>query len=347
MADTSAVGESGPTAEEARVMLQCEKDKMLTAAPVPAPPGMDAALERLFDTYALSPSKRRAFHTVKAAKNMPVALANLDDEQVIWAVAVSTFDMSDEPSPSDIKFFDRAVEERVRRLEEAERVYGWFTLKWTPPTMRRLILNWYCGMLTIDPALTTTKGSPIQFVREYYGAETEYPGPEGQTDAWKQESIDLYVLMARSTCMAYPMATTKGIVSFSDMQDFDWEKYDMSTKERNASIGALIPNKLARMITFHPDDKMRGFYKDMTQRMRRKYGFVVYDDFSSAVAGEADLLPPADLLPSFVGGSRRVDTLACLRYLFRREPEALALLEEVHDRMEAAGEIPTPKHMKL
>ena len=35
------------------------------------------------------------------------------------------------------------------------------------------------------------------------------------------------------------MATRKGIVSFSDMQDFDWDKYDMGTKERNADIGCV------------------------------------------------------------------------------------------------------------
>jgi hypothetical protein len=29
----------------------------------------------------------------------------------------------------------------------------------------------------------------------------------------------------------------------------------------------LIPNKLTRMITFQSDEKMRGFYKDITKSM--------------------------------------------------------------------------------
>jgi len=210
--------------------------------------------------------------------------------------------------------------------------------------MRRLIINWFCGMLVIDPALHTSDGSPIQFVHEYYGPESEYPDHDGQTEEWKKEGTDLYVLMARSICRAYPAATTKGIVSISDMQEFDWEKYDMETKSRHSDIGSLLPNKLSRMITFHPDEKMRGFYKDMGKRMREKFGFVQYEDLESAQKGEGDFLP--DDLPTFVGGKRRVDVLECLKYLFRCEPEALALLLDTHKTMEASGELPRPKHME-
>lgn len=167
--------------------------------------------------------------------------------------------------------------------------------------MRRLITNWFCGMLVIVPEVTTTTGSPIQFVHEYYGEDSGCPRKENQTDEWIQESIELYVLMARSICKAYPNSTTKGITSFSDMQDFDWDKYDMNTKERNANIGSLIPNKLVRMITFHPDEKMEGFYNDMTASARKKWGFAQYSDFESAVKGEKDLLPKD--LPTFVGGA--------------------------------------------
>jgi len=307
-----------------------------------------SVLDQLFETYGLSEAQCRAFHVVRAAKNMPSLemkrfVADLNDEEIVWAVAVATFDMPADPTVSELKSFDQAVEQRVRRLEEAERTYGWFSLQWTPAVMRRLIITWFCGMLVIDPALQTKGGSPIQFVYEFYGEGSQYPDHEGQTEEWKKESIDLYVLMARSICRAYPTATTKGIVSFSDMQDFDWDKYDMESKSRNADISSLVPNKLSRMITFHPDEKMRGFYEDMSKRMRKKYGFVLYDDFQSAKDGEGDFLP--EELPTFVGGSRRVDILECLKHLFHREPEALELLLDTYAKMEASGEIPQPIHM--
>jgi len=312
---------------------------------------MPDVLDGLFETYGLSEAQRRAFHVcrrdaVKNASSLETKafIADLDDEEIVWAVGVESVNLPPNPTERDLKSLDQAVEQRVRRLEEAERTYGWFSLKWTPATMRRLITNWFCGICVIDPALQTKEGSPIQFVREFYGEESEYPDHEGQTDEWKKESIDLYVLMARSTCRAYPAATTKGIVSLSDMQDFDWDKYDMESKSRNSGISTLVPNKLSRMITFHPDDKMRGFYNDMGKRMRKKFGFEQYDDFQSAKEGEGGFLP--EELPSFVGGDRRVDILECLKYLFRREPEALALLLDTHASMDAAGELPRPKHME-
>ena len=304
----------------------------------------DDATTTLLDDYNLTDEQRRIFHAMKKLRNMP-DIPGLTDEDILWAVAVGTVGMPSNPTASDLKFHERIIEERVRKYEEAERRYGWFSLQWTKPIMKRLLFNWFCGMLVIDPNLQTSDGSPIQFVHEYYGDESRYPNPEDQTDEWKQEGIELYVLMARSTCRAYPTSTTKGIVSFSDMQDFDWDKYDMGTKERNGDIGSLVPNKLRRMITFHPDDKMRKFYDDMSERSRKKWGFEQYDDFQSAVEGEKDLLP-VDELPTFVGGTYKVDILECLKYLFRREPEALALLLETHSEMESSGELPMPKHMQ-
>ena len=230
-------------------------------------------MDNLFEKYELSQFQIQAFHNVKKTPNMPSFMSKIDDEEIIWAVAVATFDMPPNPSDRDVIFYGKAVEERVRKLEEAETRYGWFSLEWTEKPMRQLIVNWFCGMLVIDPDLKTRDGSPIQFVHEYYGPESKYPHPENQTEEWKKDMMDLYVLMARSTCRVYPSATVKGIVSFSDMKDFDWGKYDMETKLRNADIGALIPNKLARMISIRPDEKMTGFYEKMTPRYR--FGIVV------------------------------------------------------------------------
>lgn len=304
----------------------------------------DTAIQNLFDKYELSEEQQRLFHAMKNLRNMP-AIPGLTDEHILWAVTVGTVGMPESPTSSDVKFYQRIVEERVRKYEEAESRYGWFSRQWTKDTMKRLITQWFCGMLVIDPKLCTSTGSPIQFVREYYGDGSGYPTPEHQTDDWKKESMDLYVLMARSICLSYPTSTTKGIVSVSDMQDFDWDKYDMGTKERNADIGSLVPNKLTKMITFHPDEKMRGFYNDMTPRMRKKYGFEQYEDYDAAVDANQGFLP--EDLPTFVGGSYHVDILECLKYLFRCEPEALDLLVETHAEMEALGELPNPKHMEV
>lgn len=282
---------------------------------------------------------------MKNLRNLPLGLKeHLDssEEELIWAVSVATIGIPAEPSISEMKFYERQCEARVRKLNDAEGQYKWFTLQWTKPLIQKLLNNWFCGMLVIVPGLATTSGSPIQFVHEYYGESSGYPKKEDQTQEWVKESIDLYVLMARSTCKAYPNATLKGITSFSDMQDFDWEKYDMSSKERNANIGALIPNKLARMITFNPDEKMRKFYDDMTESARKKWGFAQYDNYTSAVESEKEL--PREL-PTFVGGTLEVDILDCLKYLFRREEDALALLIETHKEMVEMGTLPCPRHM--
>lgn len=275
---------------------------------------------------------------------MPSFISDIDDEELIWTVAVATIDMSNNPDEKELKFFDEAVEERVRRLEEAERRYGWFSLKWSKTSMRQLILHWFCGIMVIDPDLRTSDGSPIQFVHEYFGPGSGYPDPENQTDEWKQGTINFYVLMARSICKTYPAATFKGIVSFSDMKDFDWNKYDWESKSRNGDICSFIPNKLRRMISIRAGDRMRKFYDDVGPRVRKKYGFILYDDYESALAGESNFLP-ADL-PSFVGGTYKVDVLKCLKHLFAKEPEVLLLMMETYEEMEKAGEIPMPEHMK-
>ena len=57
----------------------------------------------------------------------------------------------------------------VRKLEDNERLYRWWSAEWTKPLIRRFILNWFCGLLVIVPDIVAEDGSPIQFVREYYG----------------------------------------------------------------------------------------------------------------------------------------------------------------------------------
>lgn len=63
--------------------------------------------------------------------------------------------------------------------------------------------------------------------------------------------------MVPSVCKSYPMATMKGLVSLANMTDFDWDKYDMGQKMRHSDIQGYIPNKLVRMISLKPDDKMK------------------------------------------------------------------------------------------
>ena len=87
-------------------------------------------------------------------------------------------------------------------------------------------------------------------------------------------------------------------------------------------------------------------HTDMGARSRKKWGFAQYEDFETAVVRESDLLPPAECLPTFVGGERRVEICECLRHLFRREPDALELMFETYSEMKDAGEIPCPAHMR-
>jgi len=314
------------------------------------------ALEDLFKKYQLTPAQINAFNTIKTTKNMPDFFKTLPNEELIWCVCVATFDMrKDEQkaklTPNDIKFYNNKVEERVRKLEEAEKRFGWFSKNWTKPLMKRLITHWFCEMFVIDPnpKLRTKDGNILQWMHEYYGPGSNYPDKNNQTDNWKQEVMEHYVLLSRTICKVYPEATFKGIVSFSDMKDFNWDLYDMETKSRNADIGSMIPNKLTKMITIRPDEKMKNFYKEMTPRLRKKYGFVQYESFQEAMGHEHDekgYLPGEDFIPTFVGGTYKVDLIGTLRYLFSKEPEALKLMEETYLEMKENGEIPRPDYME-
>ena len=113
---------------------------------------------------------------------------------------------------------------------------------------------------------------------------------------------------------------------------------------RNTDVNTLIPVKFARMVSVRPDERMKAFFKETGDRMLRKWGFVAYDDSESAVVGEKDVI--SDEVPTFVGGAWRVDVLGCLKYLFRTEPEILALSLVVWDQLKGEGGLPCPKHMQ-
>ena len=100
------------------------------------------------------------------------------------------------------------------------------------------------------------------------------------------------------------LSTTKGLVSVANMTDFDWDKYDMEQKMRHSNIQAVIPNKLRRMISINPDEKMKKHMEDF-KAVAKKYGFVMYDTYDEAVTGETGLLPSE--MPTWVGGSLKVD----------------------------------------
>merc|ERR1712178_649471 len=114
------------------------------------------SLDDLFLIYELSKTQKSMFENVKITKNMPSFFDSLSDEEIIWAILNATFDMSkDSPTESDIKFYSQKVEERVRRLEEAENRYKWFSIKWDRKFMKKLLVNWFCGIMVIDPELKT------------------------------------------------------------------------------------------------------------------------------------------------------------------------------------------------
>ena len=210
--------------------------------------------------------------------------------------------------------------------------------------MEMLIKTWACGLTLVDPALERAKtGGLMMFTHEYHGEEY-YPAPADQTDEWKLQGQLMFTLMIRSLCRAYTGCVGHGIVSFSFMADFDHDRYDMETKQRNSEIGLLVPFKLVRMICVSPDDKMRGFLDGMGPRMMKRWGVSVYDDDPpAALAGESAVI--SHDVPTWCGGSHRVDVLACLCHLFRTEPEALALCKRVWARLEASGQLPRPAHM--
>lgn len=111
----------------------------------------------------------------------------------------------------------------------------------------------------------------------------------------------------------------------------------------HSDIRGVIPNKLRRMIYVNPDEKMKQQMKDYAV-ISKKYGFVMYDTLDEAMSAEAELLPSE--VPTWVGGSMVVDIKKCLLHLFKCEPEALQLMEEVYDEMEQNGEILNQDFMK-
>ena len=88
---------------------------------------------------------------------------------------------------------------------------------------------------------------------------------------------------------------------------------------------------------------MEGFYNDMTASARKKWDLLNIL-ISKCSRREKDLLPKE--LPTFVGGTLQVSIIDCLKYLFRKEEDALDLLLETHSEMEERGELPCPEHMR-
>jgi hypothetical protein len=99
------------------------------------------------------------------------------------------------------------------------------------------------------------------------------------------------------------------------------------------------------MISINPDDKMKKQLEDFGS-LAKKYGFVMYDTLEEAEKAEDGILPLKSQIPTWVGGSLEVDIKDCLKHLFRREPEALKLMEEVYAEMKAKDEIMSPIFMK-
>jgi hypothetical protein len=292
---------------------------------------------QLFETYRLSQDQKRIFHSIKTGRNLFLS-DKISDEEIIWNIGVMSVNSAHR---GDMRYYQRSVVERLQRYDEAEQRYQWYSGKWTKQAMRVLVEQWTVGMMVIIPGIESSDGSPMIFTKEWYEhmpLRENLPG-----GFWEYRATVVYPLMARSICRSYPMATMKGLVSLADMTDFDWDKYDMDQKMRNADLQGVVPNKLRRMISVNPDEKMKKQLEDY-KVIAKKYGFVMYDSYEDAVAGEADLLPKQ--IPTWVGGNMRVDIKKCLEHLFRREPEALKLMEEVYKEMEENGEILLPTFMQ-
>merc|ERR1711953_313779 len=240
-----------------------------------------------------------------------------------------------------MRYYHRSVLERLRKYDEAERRYKWNSGRWTKESMRVLVEQWSIGQMVVIPGVEASDGSPMIFTKEWY--EHWVPREEQPDGFFEFRATTVYPLMARSICRAYPMATMKGLVSLADMKDFSWEKYDMEQKMRHSDLQAVIPNKMRRMISVHPDEKMKKQLEDYSV-VAKKYGFVMYDNFDEAFSAEADTLP--NEVPVFVGGTLEVDIKSCLQHLFSREPDALLLMEEVWNEMEDNGTMLHPKHMR-
>lgn len=291
----------------------------------------------LFAKYGMTQDQRRIFQCVKTGRNL--FLSDLiSDEEVVWNIGVMGVNNAHR---GDFRYYRKSVVERLQRYDEAEKTYGWHSATWTKESMRVLISQWTVGMMVVVPGIESLdNGSPMIFTKEWYEhMPLRKDLPEG---FWEFRATTVYPLMARSICRAYPMATMKGLVSLADMTDFDWDKYDMDQKMRHSNIQAVIPNKLRRMISVNPDEKMKKQLEDF-KAVAKKYGFVMYDSYEDAIKGEAGLLPKE--IPTWVGGSLQVDIKKCLQHLFHREPEALRLMEEVYTEMEENDEILRPSFM--
>lgn len=292
----------------------------------------------LMETYQLNQDQQRIFQSIKRGKNLFLS-DDLTDEEIIWNIGVVNG-----KHRGDFKFYRKTVIDRLRRYDEAERLYQWHSGAWTPKAMRVLIEQWTCGMMVVVPNNESLDlGSPMIYTKEWYeNMPLRDDLPEG---FWKYRTTVVYPLMVRSICKSYPMATQKGLVSLADMTDFDWDKYDMNQKQEHSDLQAVIPNKLRRMISINPDERMKEQLKDFGN-LAKKYGFIMYDTLEEAEKGEENVLPPKDQIPTWVGGSLVVDIKECLKHLFRREPEALKLMEEIYAEMEANGEILHPEFMQ-
>lgn len=288
----------------------------------------------LFKKYQLNQNQKRIFQIVKLQKNMPSFWKDMDPEHIIWVIGVKNHGHRD-----DMKYYLNSVIRMLEKYKDAEKKYNWFNGKWEKKHMQYLIKQWFSGMMVVDPKLKTKDGNPIVCVHEYYGSF--YPEKKDQTEEWKKMSLQMYVYMSRSICKSYSNASMKGLVSVSDMKDFDFEKYDMDTKRRHGDLGTTIPNKLIKMIQVNPSKRMKESYK--TFGNLKRFGVVIYDDFKTCYEKEKDYLPKE--MPTFIGGTYKCDILECLKYLFRTEKDALKLMLETYNELKDSNEIPMPKHM--
>mmetsp|Transcript_9662 Transcript_9662/g.30647 ORF Transcript_9662/g.30647 Transcript_9662/m.30647 type:complete len:320 (-) Transcript_9662:58-1017(-) len=291
----------------------------------------------LFDTYQLSQDQQRIFYSIKHGRNLFLS-DKISDEELVWSIGVMGVN---DRHRGDMKFYRKSEVERLQRFDEAERKYKWHSGQWTRDAMRVLVQNYSIGYMVVVPGVESSDGSPMIFTKEWY--EHWPPRAEQPEGFFDYRTTTVYPLMARSICLAYPMATMKGLVSLADMRDFDHDKYDMDQKMSHSDLQAVIPNKLRRMVSVAPDDKMKQQMEDY-KAIASRYGFVMYDTFAEAMEAESNLFPPD--VPCFVGGTLEVDIKECLRALLRREPEALQLMEEVYEEMEESGDLLHPEHMQ-
>eukprot|EP01080_Neovahlkampfia_damariscottae_P005342 gene5342-9151_t len=187
------------------------------------------------------------------------------------------------------------------------------------------------------------QGSPIQFVNEYF--KENYPDRKDHTKEWKLKVQKCYYYLVRSLNLAYPEATIHGLVSISDMKEFDHDKYDMTSKLESAHLFNIIPTKLVKMVSVNQDEKMKEFSKEY-EKIWKKYGGVTYDSFDEFYEKEKDDFPDRSLMPKIAGGESKIDILEGLKYLFRREKYAFELMLETYDEMKKNGELLNPKHMQ-